>query len=151
MAKALSSAARPRPARAFGERLLNRELSTLDFNGRVLELAADPEIPLLERASFCSICSSNLDHFFMVRVAGLLERAGAGLALRSADGRTASETLAEIRERVLALASRQSRLWRSTLAPALEAEGISIGDVGTIDKRELKERSDASGARSSRC
>ncbi len=62
------------------ERLLNRELSLLDFHGRVLELAGDESVPLLERVKFCSIFSSNLDEFFQVRVAGLLGQAEAGLA-----------------------------------------------------------------------
>src|SRR5690349_22179000 len=65
------------------ERMLNRELSRLDFNARVLAQAADPEVPLLERVRFCSIVSSNLDEFFMVRVAGLERQAAAGLATRS--------------------------------------------------------------------
>ena len=71
-----------------GDRLLNRELSWLEFNARVLDLASDPAVPLLERVKFCSIFSNNLDEFFMVRVAGLLGQEAAGIAVRSIDGRT---------------------------------------------------------------
>src|SRR5262249_4769053 len=83
--------------------LLNRELSWLDLNARVLELAADPEQRLLERIRFCGIFSSNLDEFFMVRVAGLLDQVAAGLGVLSPDGRSPQQALAEVRERVLAL------------------------------------------------
>jgi len=70
--------------------LFNRELSWLDLNARVLELAADRHEPLLERVKFCSIFSSNLDEFFMVRVAGLLDQVISGVAVRSQDGRSRS-------------------------------------------------------------
>jgi polyphosphate kinase len=69
------------------ELLLNRELSWLAYNARVLELASDPAVPLLERVRMCKFFSSNLDEFFMVRVAGLLEQADAGIVARSPDGR----------------------------------------------------------------
>ena len=92
------------------ERLLNREVSLLDFHARVLELAADESLPLLERVKFCAIFSSNLDEFFQVRVAGLLGQAEAGLAVRSADGLTPQQALARIRHRVLELTKQQSRL-----------------------------------------
>ena len=75
------------------ERLINRELSWLDFNARVLELAADPSVPLLERVKFCSIFSSNLDEFFMVRVAGLMGQAALGFGVVSPDGRSPLATL----------------------------------------------------------
>ena len=90
------------------DRLINRELSWLDFNARVLELAADPAVPLLERVRFSSIFSTNLDEFFMVRVAGLLRQAAAGVAVRSADGRTPQSALSDIRERTIELVLRQS-------------------------------------------
>ena len=77
--------------------LLNRELSQVDLMRRVLELAADPNEPLLERVKFCGIVSSILDEFFMVRVAGLLDQVLAGLSVRSPDGRTPQQALAEIR------------------------------------------------------
>jgi polyphosphate kinase len=121
------------------ERLLNRELSWLDFNARVLELAADPAVPLLERVKFCSIFSSNLDELFMVRVAGLMGQEAAGIAVRSADGRTPSAALGEIRERVLELTARQSRLWSRELVPALAEEGIAVTQVDECSEKELAE------------
>ena len=99
------------------EALLNRELSWLDLNGRVLELAADPNEPLLERVKFCSIFSNNLDEFFMVRVAGLLDQVVSGVWVRSRDGRTSQQTLDEIRARVLELSAQQAQLWRDQLCP----------------------------------
>ena len=92
--------------------LLNRELSWLDFNERVLALAADESMPLLERVKFISIFAANLDEFFMVRVAGLMDQAASGLPVRSHDGLTPRETLAAIRERVEGLMSDHSRLWK---------------------------------------
>jgi polyphosphate kinase len=121
------------------DRLLSRELSWLDFNSRVLELASDPSVPLLERVKFCSIFSANLDEFFMVRVAGLLGQEAAGISVRSADGRTPSATLAEIRERVLALTTLQSRLWSRELVPALDEAGIVIAKVDECPEKELAE------------
>ncbi|MDX6565971.1 MAG: polyphosphate kinase, partial [Gaiellales bacterium] len=128
-------------ADAPGELLLNRELSWLDLNARVLDLASDPNEPLLERVKFCSIFSSNLDEFFMVRVAGLLDQVASGLSVRSADGRSPHQALTEIRARALDLVSEQSRLWRDDLCPALAAEGIVLGSVSdaTPDEREQLE------------
>ena len=121
------------------DRLLNRELSWLDFNARVLELAADDSVPLLERVKFCSIFSSNLDEFFMVRVAGLMGQAGSGLALRSPDGRTAQSVLAEIRERVRDLSTQQAALWREELHPALADEGVLIVRADELDENDEAE------------
>src|SRR6188474_170024 len=98
-------------------RFLNRELSQLDFNGRVLELASDESLPLLERVNFCSIFSSNLDEFFMVRVAGLMDQVAAGVVRRSPDGLTPQATLAEIRTRSMRLAEEQAKLWKRQLKP----------------------------------
>jgi polyphosphate kinase len=119
------------------ERLLNRELSWLDFNSRVLELAFDPEVPLLERVKFCSIFSSNLDEFFMVRVAGLMGQAAVGFPVRSPDGRMPGVVLAEIRERVREVAQQESKLWNRELRPALAEEGIAIKRVVECDAKEL--------------
>jgi polyphosphate kinase len=117
----------------------NRELSWLDLNARVLDLAADPNEPLLERVKFCSIFSSNLDEFFMVRVAGLLDQVISGLAVRSQDGRSPQQALEEIREGVLELTQAQSRLWREELCPALAAEGILVGSVADATPAERTE------------
>src|ERR1700694_4526326 len=82
---------------------LNRELSWLDFNDRVLQLAEDWRVPLLERVKFCAIYTTNLDEFYMVRVACLRDQIDAGVETPGLDGRLPSETIALIRERVLAL------------------------------------------------
>src|SRR5262245_40011567 len=119
--------------------LLNRELSWLDLNKRVLDLAADASEPLLERVKFCSIFSSNLDEFFMVRVAGLLDQVIARVNVRSPDGRTPQQALAEVRERVLELGAAQSRLWREELVPALAGEGIVVGTVDDATPQEHAE------------
>src|SRR4249919_2559386 len=115
-----------RPPEAPGDRYLNRELSWLDWDLRCLELAEDDAWPLLERVRMCSIVAATLDEFFMIRVAGLEGQIAAGLAVRSADGRTPAVALAEIRERVIALRARQVELWQEVLVPALRAEGIEI-------------------------
>ena len=125
------------PKRSAGARILNRELSALALNQRVLDLASDPEQPLLERVRYCSISSNVLDEFFMIRVAGLLDQAASGLAVRSTDGRLPQEVLDEIRERVLALSRAQSKLWAGELRPALAEEGIVIGSVEDLSKRHL--------------
>ena len=119
------------------ETLLNRELSHLEFHARVLELATDETLPLLERVKFCAIFSSNLDEFFQVRVAGLLGQAEAGLTVRSADGLTPQQALARIRERVLELSTLQSRLWKRELRPTLAAEGITVGGIEDLGPKEL--------------
>ena len=124
---------------AEGERFLNRELSWLDFNARVLELASDPAVPLLERVKFCTIFSSNLDEFFMVRVAGLMGLEAADIGVRSYDGRTPSGALGEIRERVLELTARQSRLWGRELVPALADEGVAVVQVDDCTEKERAE------------
>jgi polyphosphate kinase len=119
--------------------LLNRELSQVDLMRRVLELAADANEPLLERVKFCGIVSSILDEFFMVRVAGLQDQVLSGLSVRSPDGRTPQQALAEIRGSVLELTSQQSALWRDKLCPALAAEGILVGGVEDATEAERTE------------
>ena len=105
----------------------------------MLELAADESMPLLERVKFCAIFSSNLDEFFMVRVAGLMDQAASGLPVRSHDGLTPREALAAIRERVEGLTGELSRLWRKVVTPALAAEGIHVGRVADCQGEELAE------------
>ena len=129
-------------AGALPERLLNRELSTLEYNARLLELAADERLPLLERVKMCRYFSSNLDEFFMVRVAGLMGQAASGVSVRSADGLTPRAALAAIRERVNELTAAQSKLWRRQLCPALAAEGIELCQVEELGKRERTEIED---------
>ena len=112
-----------------GERFLNREISWLDFNRRVLELASDEELPLLERVKLCAIVASNLDDFFAVRMASLERLAALDASRRSPDGRTPCETLVEARGVAVALEIAQGRLWLDQLSPALAAERIRIATV----------------------
>src|SRR5690349_784599 len=102
----------------------NRELSWLDFNERVLELAEDPRTPLMERVKFLAIYTSNLDEFTMIRVAGLHDQVDAGIDARKADGLSPSETIDRIAERVRALGRRHSRQWEEALRPELATHGI---------------------------
>jgi polyphosphate kinase len=104
----------------------NRELSWLDFNDRVLQLAEDTSVPLLERAKFCAIWESNLDEFFMVRVANLHDQLEAGVDARGADGMSTSEQIDAIRERVLGQRERVARCFERELRPALAEHGIRI-------------------------
>jgi polyphosphate kinase len=120
-------------------RLLNRELSWLDYDARVLARAADSALPLLERTRNCAYFSSNLDEFFQVRVAGLMGQEEAGLLVRSPDGRTPQQALAEIRERTVELTSDQAKLWKRDLRPALAEAGITVGDVEDCNRKELDE------------
>jgi len=116
-----------RRAKVPTERYLNREMSWIDFNERVLQLAEDPDMPVLERARFLSIFASNLDEFYQVRVAGLRRQEAAGLgATRSSDGLTAIEQLARIGERTATLALRHARLFLDEVVPALSAAGVGI-------------------------
>jgi polyphosphate kinase len=109
-------------------RFLNRELSWLAFNARVLALAEDPEVPLLERAKFLAIFSDNLDEFFQVRVAGLKDQVAAGVRSETPDGRTPDTQLDEIRRVVDDLVAKQERLWLDEIRPALRDAGIDIVD-----------------------
>jgi polyphosphate kinase len=122
------------------DRYLNRELSWLDFNARVLAIAEDPSQPLLERAKFMAIFASNLDEFYMVRVAGLKRRDETGLSVRSADGLSPHEQLAQIAARNQDLCEKLGRIFLDQLVPELEAHGISIrrwDELGAPDQEQL--------------
>jgi len=114
----------------------NRELSWLQFNARVLELTEDPRIPLLERVKFCAIVSSNLDEFFMVRVAGLHDQIDAGIETPLQDGRTPTETIALIRDTVRGHLVRQAAVLEDVLRPELAEHGIRIVGVDAISAEE---------------
>jgi polyphosphate kinase len=120
----------------------NRELSWLDFNQRVLELAEDPEVPLLERARFCAIYANNLDEFFMVRVAGLFDQLDAGIEARGPDGRTPKEQIDAIQQRVLELDDRLCHCFGTDLRPELEEHGIHIVTLNTATDEERREIDD---------
>ncbi|MBB3036236.1 polyphosphate kinase [Hoyosella altamirensis] len=122
------------------DRYLNRELSWLDFNSRVLSLAEDSSIPLLERAKFLAIFSSNLDEFYMVRVAGLKRRDETGLSVRSADGLSPREQLSLVAKRTQELAEKHARVFLDQVRPALAENGISIiawADLSERDRVDL--------------
>jgi polyphosphate kinase len=117
----------------------NRELSWIEFNGRVLELAEEADQPLLERVKFAAIFTSNLDEFFTIRVAGLHDQVDAGLSDPGPDGRTPSQVIDELRERIVELGDRQTRCVERELRPALAEHGISIVRLDAVSR----ERCDA--------
>ncbi len=128
-----------RAAPVEGPRYVNRELSWLDFNERVLQLAEDDRVPLLERVKFLAIYTTNLDEFFMVRVGGLHDQVDAGVDARRPDGLTPGETIDAIASRVTGLDERCSRLFRSELRPALESAGIRMLTCEECSPEELRE------------
>ncbi|MCW3004591.1 MAG: ppk1 [Conexibacter sp.] len=125
------------------ELYLNRELSWLDFDDRVLQLAEDPNQKLLERCKFAAIFGSNLDEFFMIRVAGLHDQVDAGITTPKADGRAPSEVIDAIRAKVVAMGERQCRVLAGDLRPSLSEHGIrllSIDEVTPEARRTLDQR-----------
>jgi polyphosphate kinase len=125
--------------KAGRERYLNRELSWLKFDERVLHEAADPKIPLLERLKFLAIFESNLDEFYMVRVSGLIEQFESGILEESPDGLTPTEQLATIARAAHPLRVKAGELFERTLRPELEAAGIVLRAVADLPERPQKE------------
>jgi polyphosphate kinase len=120
-------------------RYLNRELSQLDFDERVLAMAEDPKLPLLERVRFLAIFSQNLDDFFQVRVAGLKEQVLAAVAVSSPDGMSPLEQLRAIRGRVEGLVARQVASFNNGIVPALAEAGIAVVRADEVTKKELSQ------------
>ncbi|MDH6180063.1 polyphosphate kinase [Microbacteriaceae bacterium SG_E_30_P1] len=124
------------------DRYLDRELSWLAFNQRVLELAEDDQLPLLERANFLAIFASNLDEFFMVRVAGLKRRIETGLAVPTNVGTSPIDVLAAVSRKAHELQERHARVFREQVKPALDAADIHIetwSDLGEADRARIDE------------
>jgi polyphosphate kinase len=129
------------PPELVADRFLDRELSWLHFNTRGLELAEDDNVPLLERVRYLQIFSSNLDEFFMVRVAGLKRRIAAGVAVRAASGLLPREVLEQIWSTTGALMQRQARLFSDEIVPALAKEDIEIlrwAELSREEQRQMK-------------
>jgi polyphosphate kinase len=120
-------------------RYLNRELSQLDFDERLLAMAEDPKLPLLERVRFLAIFSQNLDDFFQVRVAGLKEQVLAAVAVASPDGMSPLEQLRAIRGRVEGLVARQVASFNDGIVPALADAGIALVRADAVTKKELSQ------------
>ena len=142
LAPEVDDAGVPEAADLPDDRFSNREMSWLDFNGRVLAQAEDRRIPLLERLKFLAIFASNLDEFYMVRVAGLKRRLDMGVAVRSPDGRTARETLALLAGRTQELVQRHARVWLDDVEPGLEEAGIRVlrwDDLDGAERDRLRE------------
>lgn len=124
------------------DRYLDRELSWLAFNQRVLELAEDENLYLLERVNFLSIFASNLDEFFMVRVAGLKRRMAAGVSVASASGLPPERVLEQISQEAHRLQERHAKLFHEKIEPALRAKGIHFEhwtDLTEDEQKELRE------------
>ncbi|MBX9599465.1 MAG: RNA degradosome polyphosphate kinase, partial [Bryobacteraceae bacterium] len=121
---------------------LNREISLLEFQRRVLQEASDPKTPLLERIKFLSIVGSNLDELFMVRVTGLKEQMAAGILEVGPDGMTPAEQLAEVRSRVASLMADCHRLLRDELIPALARHGVSVVAYAALEEAQRARAND---------
>src|SRR5688500_7387308 len=126
-----------RTNRTVGPRFFNRELSWLEFNQRVLDQALDAKTPLLERVKFFCICSSNLDEFFEVRVAGIKQQIESEVVERSLDGLTATESFRAVTRRVRRMVEVQYRCWREELTPALAEAGILFRRFSDLSAQDL--------------
>ena len=118
------------------ERLIDRELSWLAFNERVLELAEDENIPLLERCRFLAIFSSNLDDFFMIRVAALKRKIETGVTKKNSAGYSPFELMAEISKKTQELISRQTKCFHDDVMPKLRENGIEITNWESLNDTE---------------
>ena len=126
------------PLDSFTDRFTDRELTWMDFNERVLEQAEDRNLPLLERAWFLAIFSSNLDEFYMVRVAGLMRRIKAGITPVRASGLDAHQVVAEITRRAKELTARQAALWQEDIRPRLAEHNIEVVDWEDLDETQTE-------------
>ena len=126
------------PLESFSDRYTDRELTWMDFNERVLEQAEDRDLPLLERAWFLAIFSSNLDEFYMVRVAGLMRRIKAGITPVRASGLDAHQVVAEITRRAKELTARQAALWQEDIRPRLAEHNIEVVDWEDLDETQTE-------------
>ncbi|MBA3417025.1 MAG: hypothetical protein H0U10_17530, partial [Chloroflexia bacterium] len=127
------------------ELFINRELSWLEFNRRVLEEARDARAPLLERAKFAAIFASNLNEFFMIRVAGVIRKIEAGVGDPGPDGRTATQSLAAIRDLTQELLDDHAAMLRHELLPKLAEAGVHVVDYDRLDaaaRHQLADRFD---------
>src|SRR5256712_8039878 len=121
------------------DRFLNRELSQIDFNARVLALAEDETMPLLERAKFLAIFAGNNDEFYQVRVAGLKQQAAARIRTRSSDGLTPQEQLSAIAAKVVPLAERHARLFLESVMPSLREAGVQVLRWAELERAQREE------------
>ena len=122
--------------------LLNRELSWIRFNARILEEARDTTHPLLERAKFLAICGSNLDEFFMTRIPRLLKKVTKGVIEKSQDGMTPFQQIEATRKEIIPLIEKHARCWKEELLPALAAKDICIKklhDLTSNQKEDIRE------------
>ena len=116
----------------------NRELSWLDFNKRVLDEAVKKENPIMEKCNFLSITASNLDEFFMVRVAGVLDRIHHGIKIPDASGLTPREVMQCLSERIHDFSKKQYNCYNRSIIPSLNENGIVFKDIKELDEKQLE-------------